>query len=339
MTDQSIFTERATFSRVRLGELRRRLATNPHVTALPDLSIFASGSYGRLEASEHSDIDLFFIYKHDRPQIDDRKTRELRLFGTLIEMAVQMDFPAFSNDSQYLTTVECSGLLAALGSPEDDYKNYFTLRMLMILESRPVFQDEVFNGILRAIFESYYRDYPDHEASFEPWFLLNDIGRFWKTLLLNYEHRRNQNSPEMGTPEQQLKKNKQKVKNFKLKFSRMTTCFATVAALGTAERPVSIDDLMQLVQLTPRERLEWISSRLPQLKGLVDDLLIDYAWFMEQTALTEENLRRLFEDKASRVVMFERANTYSDKMFRLLSAIENTGVADGRGSLLRYLVI
>lgn len=332
MNADELFGERRSFSEGRLGDLRTRLQHHPHAQALPDLSIFAAGSYGRLEASPHSDIDLFFIYKGEPDSIESRKTSELRLFGSLIGIADDMGFPTFSNDGQYLRTVESKDLLRELGSATDDALNYFTLRMLMILESRPVFQNQAYEEILYSIFDSYYRDYPDHEASFEPWFLLNDIERFWKTLLLNYENKRNQNGPDTD-------KNKQKVRNFKLKFSRMTTCFATVAALGARPKPVGIDDLMALVKLTPRERLLSAQDHVPAAAPHVDALLSDYAWFMEQTALTEEELRSHFADRSSRSEMFERANSYGDKMFDLIAAIDQAGRADGHGSLLKYLVI
>ncbi len=329
MTD--IFAEREQYSRMRLAELRSRLESSPDVQAIPKLTIFCAGSYGRHEASPHSDIDLFFLYDGNRMDIDGPRTKELRLFGALIGIADYMKFPAFSNDSQYLQAMSTSNLLDDLGSPDDDANNHFTLRMLMILESKSLFGETVYAESLRQILDSYYRDYPDHQASFQPWFLLNDIGRFWKTLLLNYEHKRNQGELESA-------KTKQKVRNFKLKFSRMTTCFATVAAMSVHDRPITVDNLVELIALTPRQRLETVKDRHPSSAAIVDPILEEYSWFLEQTALSEPDLTSLFDDKGKRQDLFDRAKNYGTMMYGLLANID----ADHGGTnsdFIRFLVI
>lgn len=330
-TTQTLMSSRQTFSEVRLAELRKRVANIPAIAKLPGLTIFAAGSYGRLEASEFSDIDLFFIYEGNPAEIENRRTEELRLFGALIAIADDMGFPAFSNDSQYLTTSSCDELLEQLGSPKDDDENHFTLRMLMMLESRPISGDEAYKGILNRVFESYYRDYPDHQASFQPFFLLNDVSRFWKTLLLNYENKRNQKVAERA-------KAKQKVRNFKLKFSRMTTCFATVAALGSLSDPIDVAKLLELIEMTPRQRLEYVAKLRPECGPIVEKLIEEYAWFMELTGMDEPALTDLFEDKAKRSELFNRANAYGTTMYELLAAIDSNSGGPG-SQFIRYLVI
>lgn len=331
MSSQKLLGDRETYSQVKLEELRNRVAKIPSLAKLPGLTIFAAGSYGRLEASKFSDIDLFFIYDGDDPSsIDDRRTEELRLFGEVIRIADEMEFPKFSNDSEYLVTSSCVDLLEHLGSPHDDAENHFTLRMLMMLESRPIYGDEAYDAILRRVFDTYYRDYHDHQKSFRPAFLLNDIGRFWKTLLLNYENKRNQDLPEPA-------KSKAKVRNFKLKFSRMTTCFATVAALGSLPDPIELDNLLALSKMTPRQRLEYVKNLRPDCGDQVDKLIDEYAWFMELTGLEAEALRSRFLDKGEKHSMFDRANAYGGSMYELLAAIDAGGQTPGQ--FIRFLVI
>lgn len=331
--DATIFQERETYSRIRLNELAARLATAPQVKSVSDFTIFAAGSYARHEASEHSDIDLFFLYEKEPSDDDEPRTAELRLFGALIEITDNMGFPRFSNDCQYLSTLSSPQILEHLGSPEDDYRNLFTVRMLMLLESRCLYGEEAYKRILHRIINAYYRDYPDHQATFEPWFLLNDIGRFWKTLLLNYEHKRNQNET---TPD--IDRTKQKVRNFKLKFSRMTTCFATVAALGSYASPVKEEQVFDLIQMTPRERLQHVATLRPDTISAVNNVLEAYAWFLGQTGLSEVDLYKQFEDNSKRAAMFDRANRYGDRMFELLAAIDSTPAGQPT-RFLRYLVI
>jgi len=324
---ENIFDQRSRYALDRLRELKARVAHAASGVPLTGLSIFTVGSYGRLEPSSHSDIDLFFIYERDSPK-DTRRTSELKLFGKLIEIVEDMAFPALSNDAQYLESHIIEDVLKHLGSPADDARNFFTMRMLLLLESRSIYGEESYTRVIESIVDSYFRDYPSHEDVFRPWFLMNDIMRFWKTLLLNYEHKRNR-------PDENLDDPKPRVKNFKLKFSRATTCFATICAVGSSPTPVGRDRILELVSVTPRERLGLVAQNLPQTQPLVDAVLSEYAWFLEQTGLPTEDLEKLFIDKDQKRVMFRRADAYAAKLFDLLSAIDQeTG-----GKLMRALVV
>lgn len=322
-----IFQERTDFALGRLTDLQARVNLAAEGVSLTGLSIFTVGSYGRLEPSSHSDIDLFFIYEEESPK-DTRRTSELKLFGRLIEIVERMDFPALSNDAQYLESHVIEEVLENLGSPSDDARNFFTMRMLLLLESRPVYGNESYLKVITQIVDSYYRDYPAHEASFRPWFLLNDIMRFWKTLLLNYEHKRNRPDDNPDDP-------KPRVKNFKLKFSRATTCFATICAIGSSTTPVSSNDILELVSITPRERLARVSQNIPATGPLVQAVLDEYAWFLEQTGLPTEQLDEMFLDRDQKRAVFGRADAYGAKLYALLKAIDD----ETDGQLLRALVV
>lgn len=324
---------RAEYSQMRLDELSKRISAVRDEHMPEDLAVFCAGSYARLEASKYSDIDLFFVYGSAEVERSDKRIREIRLFASLIDATETMGFPEFSNDAGYLGTIHSADVLEHLGAPKDDWLNHFTMRMLMLLESKCLKGEGTFEDVQRAIISAYYRDYPDHQSSFEPWFLINDIGRFWKTLLLNYENKRNQDTDDP------VRKNRQKVRNFKLKYSRMTTCFATIAALASHQETIEENDVFNLVQLTPQQRLEHVAERLPTVQHEVAEIQEDYAWFMEQTGQTEEALRAGFEDRVHREDRFARANGYGDKMFALLNAIAEHSPRDQSEKFLRYLVI
>jgi hypothetical protein len=332
MSQSSLQQKRADYSQTRLTELRNRVAKIPEVTALQGLTIFAAGSYGRLEASEHSDIDVFFFVDGDRKNLNEPHTLELRIFGRVIEIADEMGFPKFSNDCEYLALLFTDEIRSNLGGRIDDHGNYFTARMLFLLESRCLFGDETSKKIAGGIINSYFKDFPDHPRTFQPIFLINDICRFWKTLLLNYEHKRNFG----GQPEAELKKTKQKVRNFKLKHSRMTTCFASIAALGSFNAPVTEEQVIAITKLTPRQRLESVAERVPSAKGPVNEVLEKYEWFLQMTGLPTEQLEEHFSDRVKRTEMFKKANDYGDTMFRLLQSIDDS---DPNLRLLRTLVI
>ncbi|NQW89717.1 hypothetical protein HQQ88_05340 [Curtobacterium sp. VKM Ac-2861] len=321
-----IFEERAAYSQERNTELKQAISDRIAGIQLPGLAIFTVGSYGRLEASRHSDVDLFFTYNDDDPH-GTRRTNEYRLFGRLIDIVEELEYPALSNDAEFLQSHLLKDMLKNLGSPEDDHRNYFTSRMLLLLESRALYGEEEYSSILDSIIETYYRDYPRHEDAFRPWFLLNDIMRFWKTLLLNYENRRN------DAPQAVLVKSR--VKNFKLKYSRATTCFATIAAIGSAQEPVTKDAIRAIVSASPRQRLEMVASDIPSSASTVDDALEEYAWFLEQTAKPTEDLQQSLEHPTSRKEMFDRAQSYTERLYQIIREID----AVGDGKFLRSLVV
>jgi predicted nucleotidyltransferase len=325
---------RATYSAVRLNELRNHLAPLAELNNLPELTIFGAGSYARHEASEFSDIDMFFINEGARVNVPELRTKSLRLFGKIIDIIDKMNFPKFSNDCEYLTILHVDEILQNLGSRTDDHENFFTARMLLLLESKCLFGDAVFSDVKRRVIESYFVDFPDHKETFQPTFLLNDICRFWKTLLLNYENKRN--LPGGVKAEEPERKIKQKVRNFKLKYSRMTTCFASIAALGSHNTPVTIEQVFELTEMTPRERLESVAARLPTTRDAVSEVLSQYAWFLEMTGLPTQRLEDHFSDKERRIEMFRKANAYGDTMFQLLQVIDREGQGE---RLLRTLVI
>jgi len=327
-----IYGDRAVYSETRLGELAKRIGTLPGISDYNNsLTIFSAGSYARYEASKYSDIDIFFLCKQERENLPKPRTTELRLFAGLIDIADKMSFPEFSSDCQYLKILHSPQILKNMGSSIDDYENYFTVRMLLLLESKCLFGNAYYDEITREIVNSYFIDYPDHEQTFQPIFLLNDICRFWKTLLMNYEHRR------IGSVDIEAKKTKQKVRNFKLKFSRMTTCFATIASICSYKVPVTQDQVIEQTRLTPRERLDSIPTRMPKAEEAVQNVLDRYAFFLDKTGLTTDKLESHFSDKKKRTEMFQIANEYGDSMYSLLHVLDNYQEANFK--FLRYLVI
>ena len=221
-----LLSSRGDFSSGRLDELRRHLKNEPALKAYSGLTIYAAGSFARGEASKYSDIDLFFLHNDLTVQVSEPRLKGIRVLSTVIrQIEEDMEFPAPSNDGQFMNIIKLSEMKKTLGGAEDDYNNHFTARILLLLESAPVYGSSSYAQSISALIDSYFRDYENHASDFRPTFLVNDILRFWKTLCLNYEHRRNQ--------EDEARKIKQKIKNFKLKYSRLLTCFATVALLAS----------------------------------------------------------------------------------------------------------
>jgi predicted nucleotidyltransferase len=329
MNDEQLLSTRQRYSRRRLRELSDGFNKIRELKDIPKLTIFGAGSYARLEASEHSDIDMFFLTSAPSDRLKEPNTSRIKLFGKVISLVDDLQFPKFSNDGEYLKILHMSDMVDKMGGQQDDYENHFTTRMLLLLESKCLYGKPVYNGAIAKIVRSYFRDYPTHRNNFKPIFLMNDIMRYWKTLCLNYENRRR----DFAKPRPRGAVIKQKVKNFKLKYSRMTTCFATIALLSCQLKSIQENDVIDLVGLTPRERLQEVAKRIPSAKRKSKEILEGYTWFLRMTSLPTIELDKYFADERKRRMAFRRANSYGDKVFDLLK------VVDHKYDTFRYLVI
>lgn len=314
-------------SRDKIDLFKQKISNQQEVTDFQNLTIFVAGSYARLEASEHSDIDLFFILDGELDKLDTPTISSLRLFSTIISVADNMSFPKFSNDGQYLKILEKPRILDELGGPNDDHLNFFTARMLMVLESRCVYGKHTHEAILKDILGAYFRDYPDHPKKFVPTFLVNDILRFWKTLCLNYENKRNQ------PLDNHDKKIAQKIKNLKLKFSRMMTCYASICYIVSQKHPIGTEDILEMSSLTPFKRLEVAVNGFPELSRDHSAICDHYTWFLNLTNVTEAQLKEHFSDKTLRTEAFDRANEFGENMFNITRYIAE------KNDYLRYLLV
>jgi len=314
-----LLQERRRFSEEKLARFRRRVSEIRELSSQSELSIYVTGSYGRLEAHPGSDLDLFFVSGGDRA-ID--RTAKILVDAELIRAAKDLNFPPFSNDAQYLEIHGLREMLEKLGGAEDDFKNFFTARMLLLLESRPVFGDTAYAAILRQIVDAYFRDFHDHTGDFRPLFLVNDVLRFWKTLCLNYENKRNR-------LQDRANKNKHHLKNLKLKFSRLLICFSTIIPLF-ASRTNSPDEILTLAGLPPLQRLANI-VQTEEHERLYNHLAELYAGFLELTA--RPDILDWIGERQNRRSAFPQADEFGNTMFSLLRTTMKS--ADD----LRFLII
>ena len=303
---------------------------------------YATGSFGRCEASEHSDLDLFIAGKSEKIARGDGSGEDFgqrNLLNHLDEICVQAEliqaarglgFPEFSGDGRYLDHHSVYEFTNTLGTEKDDVANTFTARLLLLLESKPLLEDAVYNEIVQNVIESYWRDYEDHQDSFMPAFLANDILRIWRTFCVNYEAR-TERQPE-------AKKANGKLKNYKLKHSRLLTCYSALLyllAVYKSRKSVTPSDALAMTKLTPTERLEWLRDQ-PDLggsKSTVENLLSQYNRFLETTNFNEEELVRRFIDKDTGRKYMEAAHEFGDSMFQALTII------GGGGKFHRLLVV
>ncbi len=324
--DIPILTARMDYATGRINKLK--VAVNKNVSPNGnDVCVYITGSHGRKEAHESSDLDLFFIREGSQEHNGVSRVDKALFDASLIKTARKLKFPEFTKGGAYLDIHYLDDILDVLGSPEDDYRNFFTARMLLLLESVPILHDGIYGLIIERIVDSYYRDYHDHEVHFRPAFLVNDIHRYWITMCLNYEHARNREN------RTRAEKNKAHLKNVKLKFSRLMTCYSMIVPILSSPGTITPEEVAALVRRTPIGRLLDVAQEHPALADTVRSVLSHYSWFLEQTGKPEDEALAWIARKPNRNRAFNKARDFGRSMFKLVTETASDT------EKLRYLIV
>ena len=236
---------RGLLERVRTAAAQRSTCSRNEICA------YVAGSLGRLETGQISDLDVFLFAHRKNKQVGERsinRLEEILVLSELIQVNSELSLPAFSGDGRYFKIHEVSELLAGTGTSIDDSENLFTTRLLLLLESKCIVNDELYTEVTKETVDMYFRDGRGRKG-YRPIFLLNDILRYWRTICLNYERTRS----DLGKPWWK--------KNLNLKFSRKLTVFSTILAI-LVDRIDTYAAFSNISTLTPMERLAYALDKL-----------------------------------------------------------------------------
>jgi len=313
----------------RLKKLQQKLKQSPNL-AKQKACVYLTGSFGRGEASDFSDLDLFIVGLGTKTEPALTRLDEILIEGELITASRDLQFPSFSGDGEYLKHYTVHELIDTLGKPFDDATNTFTVRLLLLLESSPLLEKDVYQQVTSEVIEAYWRDYKDHRKNFIPAFLVNDILRLWRTFCVNYEARTRK-----GT---RVEKAKRKLKNYKLKHSRLLTCYSAIVYLMgvVAERgTVSQEDARSMVALTPIDRLVWIKNlqKFRSVSDMIEGIISTYTDFLRESDAQEKELIERFSDKRSSQKYSLEANKFGGQVCDLLCTMGK------ENKVYRFLVV
>lgn len=341
MTDVEFFQGRRDRSAHRLEEfevsLRRVLEEDLDRVLGDHTCVFATGSGGRLEMGEASDLDVFLVRVNgDKSRID-----EVLLQAAVIRAMAACGLPAPSRDALFLSLHTAAEFEEHLGSPEDDELNKLTPRMLLLLESRPVLDPTVYRALVDRVLGLYWKDEVGHEESFLPIFLVNDIVRYWRIILLNHESNLRSAATKRRTREkptaefEAYMRRERRRSAYKLRFPRALTCFASLAYLLALAKvggaPIGREKVLEMVDLTPLERLGRVASMLND-PG-VGELRKMYRQYLERMDRPRERVDRDFADDDSARGLRSEAERFVRGVFDLIMALQ-----DGN-PLFRYVVV
>jgi hypothetical protein len=303
-------------------------------------AVYVVGSGGRDELSEHSDLDLFLVREHGEP----RRVDEVRLQSAIVHALDAARFKRPSDDARFLKLHAGKALIERLGAPIDDWENTFTVRMLLLLESKALVGHTVHESLLRKCVSAYWKNTKGHLDDYLPIVLVNDIVRYWRILLLNYESKSESERLKPGAKEADLEADK-RLRSCKLRCSRSLMCYASVAFLlaethatrvTNGRACVQLDVVERMATLTPIERLRAAVERVPDLDAAQKHgakLLELYAAFLEAVDREKSELLALFGDPDRRKPLLRDSEAFGQTMFELLQVL-------GQGNpLYRYVVL
>lgn len=331
---------RRDYSTKRIQDLRKALAEASKFAS--SACVYVTGSLGRNEASVHSDLDVFIVGKSEAIIQEDGSSKfseknllshldEICIQAELIKVSRQFKYEKFSRDGRYLDRHSIYEFTNALGTENDDVANTFTARLLLLLESQPLVKEHVYEEIVREVIKSYWRDYEGHSDNFMPAFLANDILRLWRTFCVNYEARTARSPTAV--------KVKGKLQNYKLKHSRIMTCYSALLFLlqmYVQNKTVSPDDAYEMVRLTPTDRLRWLRRNNAETEDVVDRLLAQYEQFLSITNNTEAMLLDKFSNKDEAARLSKDAVNLGSLMFDALNSVGNV---DGGRDFYRLIMV
>ncbi len=154
-----------------LSALRERVAQ----VALPAAcAVVILGSWARGEANDHSDNDWLVLCDTDRD-----------VGGALEQLnsILSADEKAPGRQGIFGVAARCDDLVGHIGLQHDDNRN-LTQRMLLMLESRPLSNDDIYDRSWARILDGYL------DASIKPRqpprFFLNDLIRYWRTIAVDF---------------------------------------------------------------------------------------------------------------------------------------------------------
>lgn len=329
-----ILEQRRSYTNQRIDEVRSKLEeAKSHCN--DSACVYMTGSFGRGEAAAHSDLDVFILGRDlerdfTKPIKSSLKgLNEIIIKADLIHATRSLKIPDFSGEGEYLKHFTPRELVDRLGKPNDDAQNTFTARLLLLLESEPLLGEAVYTDAIEDVIASYWRDFGDHKDDFMPAFLANDILRMWRTFCVNYEANTSSDPP----PE----KAKRRLKNYKLKHSRMLTCFSAMLYLAfvySRSKSVTPDQAKHMVSITPTARIEWVAaeSKKTEVQNAADELLSRYEEFLKKTDMDPGVLKEQFLNRELNRAYVKSAREFGDVVFKLLVLI-------GEGTRLHRLLV
>jgi len=222
----------------------RECLTNAEVDPLVS-TIAAAGSIGRMEASPGvSDADLIIVLSDEVEPESDKAKQIHESVWKLLE-PLKLEKPKQTGVFAIPTTKK--QLISDVGKSSEGYE-IFGKRLLLVLETQPVFNDQNYTDLINSIVDRYADKYVKNDSKKEWTLLLNDLIRYFRSLAVNYQW------------DFDNEVEKWAIRNIKLRHSRLVMYSGLLMLLGEAskERSDKVFRLKEQLKMTPLERIAWV---------------------------------------------------------------------------------
>lgn len=313
------------------GQLERFISHVSQIEALEgvdQLSIFATGAYGRFEANPNSGIDLFFLTPGKNQGRAYRAT-EILVNAGLINIVKALNMSSFCDEGGFIKIFDVTENLEKLGTNHDVVDHGLELRMLYLLESTPIYDPGLYETMGKKIINAYLEDYKGCSSDFPQAFLVNDILRYWKATSLEFEHSRSfQLTNNQWLPWLYLE-------NLKRLFYKKMACYTFILQVISDYRGLDTDGIFKIVKTAPLDRLLALEQQHSDLARPVDELVNLYTWYLSLFEKEEEELLAFIRDPGKRDEAFEKARSlFSQKIVELISLC-----TQGNPLIMKHLLV
>ncbi len=235
------------FTKRKVSEIKVALNAGSLPNTIVTLAVAVS--LGRMDAAaDVSDCDLLVVLSDAalKSKSKANATHE-RVWNVLKPLNLEPPKPAgtFSRP----TSIEQLCDKKNIGAANEDMHT-FAKRLLLLLETQPVYRPDGYQVVVDAVVKSYAEEYVAKDPRKEWGFLINDLIRYFRSLCVNYQW------------DFENEHGKWPLRNIKLRHSRLIMYGGLLMLLGecSREREDKVTWLENRLNLTPLERIALVYS-------------------------------------------------------------------------------
>jgi hypothetical protein len=237
------------FTKGKLAEIKAALKAENLPSTIVTLAV--AGSLGRMEvAADVSDCDLIVVLSDAALKSKNKANATYeRVWDVLKPLHLEPPKPTgiFSRPTSIKQLCDKKNI----GAADEDMRS-FAKRLLLLLETQPVYRPEGYQALVDAVVKSYAEEYVAQDSRKEWSSLINDLIRYFRTLCVNYQ----------WDFENEHGNGKWPLRNIKLRHSRLIMYGGLLMLLGecSRERQDKVTWLEKRLYLTPLERIALVYS-------------------------------------------------------------------------------